>query len=72
MEILNLNLTGDFMDTQHDMINSLAVISESFKKYSLNPKVYNTQFGLYLEQMANQMEKDKIKLEYEVSYYGDI
>jgi hypothetical protein len=72
MEILNLNLTEDWMDSVHDMINNLGAISDSFKKHSLKPEIYNTQFGAYLEQISIQMMKDKRKLEYQSSMYSDI
>jgi len=72
MERLNLNLTRDFMNTAQEAINNLQVMSKELERLSMNPKIFPTAFGAYLEQLSHQMYKDANDLTSLSSLYGDI
>ena len=72
MEILNLNLTGDFMNTAREAIKNLQVMSKELERLSNSPKVFPTAYGAYLEQMAQEMYRNSNDLAQLASYYGDI
>jgi len=72
MERLNLNLTRDYMNTAQEAINNLQVMSEELERLSMNPKIFPTQFGMYLQQLSHQMYRDANDLNSLSALYGDI
>ena len=72
MERLNLNLTRDYMDKASDAISNLQIMSKELERLSMNPKIYSTQFGAYLEQLSHEMWRNSNDLTSLSSLYGDI
>ncbi len=72
MERLNLNLTGEFMDTAADAINSLQVLSKELDRLSMKGKIFPTDLGQYLEQISQDCHKYANELTWLSSLYGDI
>jgi len=72
MEILNLNLTGDFMNTAQEAIKNLQSMSKELERLSNNPKIFPTAYGAYLEQMAQEMYRNSNDLAQVAALYGDI
>lgn len=72
MERLNLNLTGEFMDTAAEAISNLQLMSKELERLSVSPKIYSTQFGAYLEQLSHEMWRNSNDLSSLSALYGDI
>ncbi len=72
MERLNLNLTGDYMNTAAEAISNLQLMSKELERLSMSPKIFPTGFGAYLEQLSHQMYKDANDLSSLSALYSDI
>jgi hypothetical protein len=72
MQRLNLNLTEDFMETAQEAIDNLKVMSQELERLANTPKMFSTDYGMYLEQMAHEMYRNSNELTYLASLYGDI
>lgn len=60
------------MTTTTEAIQSLTSMSEALERISCEPKYYNSDYGMYLEQMSWQMHKQATDLK-ELSYlFGEI
>lgn len=60
------------MDTAQEAISNLQLMSKELERLSLNPKIFPTAYGAYLEQLAQDMYRNANELTSLASLYGDI
>ena len=60
------------MNTAQEAINNLQVMSDELARLSMNPKIFPTAFGAYLEQLSHQMYRDANDLTSLSAMYSDI
>jgi len=72
MEILNLNLTGDFMKTGKDTISYMQQMIQDLELIAAEPQHYGKEVAHKLENLSYEMYRNVSELQSLIYMYGDI
>jgi len=72
MEILNLNLTGEFMRNGNDTIIFMQQMIQDLELIAAEPKHYGSEVAHKLENLSYEMYRNVSELQSLIYMYGDI